>query len=171
MDLSIWDIQSTMPWTATALSNGVSISSILYLHMLTGAPVDGKNHACGEDSDCINRATKMECVDGDCNCGVRCQNQRFQRRQYANVSVIKTEKKGYGLRANTDLNPNDFIFEYIGEVINEPTFRRRTYTYAEEGIKHFYFMSLTKSEFVDATKKGNLGRFCNHSCNPNCYVD
>ena len=112
----------------------------------------------------------MECM-GDCNCGVRCQNQRFQRKKYANVSVIKTERKGYGLRANTDLNPNDFIFEYIGEVINEPAFRRRTYQYNEEGIKHFYFMSLTKNEFVDATKKGNLGRFCNHSCNPNCYVD
>ncbi|KAG0652403.1 Histone-lysine N-H3 lysine-36 specific [Hyphodiscus hymeniophilus] len=132
---------------------------------------DGKNHACGEDSDCINRATKMECVDGDCNCGLECENQRFQRRQYANVSVIRTEKKGYGLRVNTDLQPGDFIFEYIGEVINEPTFRRRTIQYDEEGIKHFYFMSLTKNEFVDATKKGNLGRFCNHSCNPNCYVD
>ncbi|CZR54666.1 related to histone-lysine N-methyltransferase [Phialocephala subalpina] len=131
----------------------------------------GINHACGEDSDCINRATKMECVDGDCNCGTDCQNQRFQRKQYANVSVIKTDKKGYGLRANTDLSPGDFIFEYIGEVINEPTFRRRTIQYDQEGIKHFYFMSLTKSEFVDATKKGNLGRFCNHSCNPNCYVD
>jgi len=113
----------------------------------------------------------MECVDGDCNCGAGCQNQRFQQKQYADVSVIKTEKKGYGLRVNTDLRPNDFIFEYIGEVINEPTFRRRTIQYDEEGIKHFYFMSLTKSEFVDATKKGNLGRFCNHSCNPNCYVD
>ena len=132
---------------------------------------DGKNHACGEDSDCINRATKMECVDTECNCGDGCQNQRFQQKQYAQVSVIRTEKKGFGLRADADLQPNDFIFEYIGEVINEATFRRRMVQYDDEGIKHFYFMSLTKSEFVDATKKGNLGRFCNHSCNPNCYVD
>jgi SET domain-containing protein len=138
---------------------------------LTLGAGDGQNHACGEDSDCINRATKMECVDDECNCGAGCQNQRFQRKQFAKVSVIKTEKKGYGLRADTDLEPNAFIFEYIGEVINEPVFRRRTIQYDEEGIKHFYFMSLTKSEFVDATKKGNLGRFCNHSCNPNCYVD
>jgi histone-lysine N-methyltransferase SETD2 len=113
----------------------------------------------------------MECVDGDCNCGSGCQNQRFQRQQFANVSVIKTEKKGFGLRATVDLQPNDFVFEYIGEVINEPTFRRRMMQYDREGIKHFYFMSLTRTEFVDATKKGNLGRFCNHSCSPNCYVD
>jgi SET domain-containing protein len=108
---------------------------------------------------------------GSCNCGEGCQNQRFQRKQYAKVSVIRTEKKGYGLRADTDLQPNDFIYEYVGEVINEPTFRSRMLKYDREGIKHFYFMSLTKNEFVDATKKGNLGRFCNHSCNPNCYVD
>ncbi|TVY36643.1 Histone-lysine N-methyltransferase,H3 lysine-36 specific [Lachnellula subtilissima] len=132
---------------------------------------DSKNHACAEDSDCINRATKMECVDNNCNCGNDCQNQRFQRKQYANVSVIKTEQKGYGLRANTDLKAHDFIFEYIGEVINSAVFNKRRYQYDDEGIKHFYFMSLTIREFVDATKKGNLGRFCNHSCNPNCYVD
>ena len=112
----------------------------------------------------------MECV-GDCGCGADCQNQRFQRQQFADVTVFKTEKKGYGLRANTNLNPNDFIYEYIGEVINEAHFRKRMVQYDEEGIIHFYFMSLTKGEFVDATKKGNLGRFCNHSCNPNCYVD
>ncbi|KAI8943619.1 hypothetical protein NX059_012515 [Plenodomus lindquistii] len=128
------------------------------------------NRACGEDSDCINRATKMECV-GDCTCGRKCQNQRFQRKQYADVTVIKTDKKGFGLRANKDMAPGDFVFEYIGEVIDERTFRRRMLQYDHEGIKHFYFMSLTKGEFVDATKKGNLGRFCNHSCNPNCFVD
>ncbi|EGD92716.1 histone-lysine N-methyltransferase [Trichophyton tonsurans CBS 112818] len=133
-------------------------------------PKTGINEACGEDSDCINRATKMECVD-NCGCGDNCQNQRFQKRQYADVTVIKTEKKGFGLRANTDLRPNDFIFEYIGEVINEPQFRKRMIQYDDEGIKHFYFMSLNKGEFVDATRKGNLGRFCNHSCNPNCYID
>lgn len=112
----------------------------------------------------------MECGE-DCGCGAACQNQRFQQRQYADVTVIKTEKKGYGLRTNTELKPNDFIFEYIGEVIGENAFRKRMQNYDEEGIKHFYFMSLTKGEFVDATKRGNLGRFCNHSCNPNCYVD
>lgn len=146
-------------------------SNISHFRSLTGRIGDGKNHACGEDSDCINRATKMECIDYECNCGSGCKNQRFQRKQFAQVSVIRTEKKGYGLRADSDLRAHDFIFEYIGEVINEPTFRRRTIQYDEEGIRHFYFMSLTKNEFVDATKKGNLGRFCNHSCSPNCYVD
>ncbi|PWY70188.1 SET and WW domain protein [Aspergillus heteromorphus CBS 117.55] len=133
-------------------------------------PSISRNVACGEDSDCINRATKIECM-GDCGCGPECQNQRFQRREYAPVAVIKTEKKGFGLRAEADLRPHQFIFEYVGEVINEGQFRRRMRQYDEEGIKHFYFMSLSKGEFVDATKKGNLGRFCNHSCNPNCYVD
>ena len=112
----------------------------------------------------------MEC-SSDCNCGDNCQNQRFTRGLFANVSVILTEKKGYGLRANVDLKPHDFIFEYIGEVIAENAFRKRMVAYDDEGIKHFYFMSLSKGEFVDATKRGNLGRFCNHSCNPNCYVD
>ncbi|KAJ5263800.1 Histone-lysine N-methyltransferase H3 lysine-36 specific [Penicillium angulare] len=130
----------------------------------------GQNLACGEDSDCINRATKIECV-GDCGCGPDCQNQRFQKKQYAKVSVIDTGDKGYGLRAETNLEAHQLIYEYVGEVVGESQFQRRRRDYDAQGIRHFYFMSLNKGEFVDATKRGNLGRFCNHSCNPNCYVD
>lgn len=144
--------------------------SLIFVYSML-SDTDGKiNHACGEDSDCINRATRIECLN-DCGCGRDCQNQRFQRKEYANVAVIKTAKKGYGLRAESEIRPHQFIYEYIGEVINEGNFRRRMIQYDKEGIKHFYFMSLNKGEFVDATKKGNLARFCNHSCNPNCYVD
>lgn len=38
------------------------------------------------------------------------------------------------------------IYEYIGEVVAEKTFRKRMQAYADEGIKHFYFMMLQKEE-------------------------
>ncbi|KAK9456366.1 hypothetical protein V1511DRAFT_277238 [Dipodascopsis uninucleata] len=134
--------------------------------------IDGSiNIACDEMSDCINRMTSMECVDGECSCGDRCRNQRFQRKEYAPVDVIQTQKKGYGLRAKENILLGTFIYEYIGEVIDEVRFRRRMQQYDEQGIKHFYFMMLQKGEFVDATQRGCLARFCNHSCNPNSYVD
>ncbi|KAL7268783.1 histone methyltransferase set2 [Rhizina undulata] len=172
--------------TADATSTFTVIESCIYSNKYIGdADQDGevmscdckeewdgnRNFACDENSDCINRLTSMECTQHDCGCGKECQNQRFQRREYADVSVIKTEKKGFGLRANVDLRANTFIYEYIGEVIDEGKFRRRVEKYDSRGIKHFYFMSLGKNEFIDATEKGCLARFCNHSCNPNCYVD
>ncbi len=38
------------------------------------------------------------------------------------------------------------IYEYIGEVVAERTFRKRMQQYASEGIRHFYFMMLQKDE-------------------------
>lgn len=63
------------------------------------------------------------------------------------------------------------MYEYIGEVIGEKRFRQRQIDYEQQGEKHFYFMMLQKGEYIDATKKGGFGRFINHSCEPNCYVD
>ena len=130
------------------------------------------NMSCGEDSDCINRLTSIECTnENSLNCGRNCRNQRFQRKEYAKVDVIQTEKKGYGLRAKENIYPGTFISEYIGEVIDESRFRKRMREYEQQGIRHFYFMMLQKGEFIDATKKGCFARFCNHSCRPNSYVD
>lgn len=133
--------------------------------------IDGVNHACGPDSDCINRLTNIECVNGQCDCGESCQNQRFQRREYADISVFLTEKKGYGVRANVDIPANTFIIEYMGDIIDSIEYKSRKEKYDAEGIKHFYFMMIQDNEIIDATKRASLARYCNHSCSPNAYVD
>ncbi|CAO3659773.1 unnamed protein product [Rhizopus microsporus] len=132
--------------------------------------IDDPDAACGDDNHCINRMMFMECTAEDCACGRYCRNRRFQLRQYARVDVIRTEKKGFGLRALTDLPTNSFIMEYIGEVIPNHEFIRRTKEYEASGLQHYYFMTLKTDEIIDATRKGCLARFINHSCNPNCVT-
>ncbi|KIY47634.1 hypothetical protein FISHEDRAFT_66005 [Fistulina hepatica ATCC 64428] len=131
---------------------------------------NARDDACGEDSDCINRLTQVECLPDDCRCGAYCLNQRFQKQEYADIEIVLTEKKGFGLRAERDLPKDAFIYEYVGDIVGSSSFKKRMREYAEEGIRHFYFMMLQKDEFIDATKSGGIGRFANHSCNPNCYV-
>ncbi|KAI0248399.1 hypothetical protein BJV78DRAFT_1379249 [Lactifluus subvellereus] len=136
--------------------------------MTCECPPNGSDEICVED--CINRLTQVECLPGDCKGGAFCMNQRFQRQEYAKIDIVQTEKKGFGLRAAQDMSKDTFIYEYVGDVVSNPTFIKRMREYGEEGIKHFYFMMLQKDEFIDATKRGGIGRFANHSCNPNCYV-
>lgn len=104
--------------------------------------VSDPSDACGHDSDCINRLTQVECLPEDCRCRSHCQNQRFQRKQYAPLEIVLTEKKGFGLRAGEDLRKDTFIYEYVGDVVNQPALLKRMRQYAEEGIRHFYFMAL-----------------------------
>lgn len=49
-------------------------------------------------------------------------------------------------------------------------FSKRAKGYSESGQRHFYFMSLNKDEVIDATKRGGVARFINHSCDPNCLL-
>ncbi|KAF9109112.1 histone methyltransferase set2 [Mortierella sp. AM989] len=130
---------------------------------------DPRWKACGPD--CINRNLLVECIEDDCPCGSYCLNRRFQTKQNAHVDVVKTEKKGYGLRAMEGLAPGTFVMEYIGEVLPHSSFVKRTREYSQAGVEHFYFMSLQSDEVIDATKRGCLARFINHSCSPNCHLE
>ncbi|XP_008069424.1 histone-lysine N-methyltransferase SETD2 [Carlito syrichta] len=121
--------------------------------------------ACGED--CLNRLLMIEC-SSRCPNGDYCSNRRFQRKQHANVEVILTEKKGWGLRAAKDLPSNTFVLEYCGEVLDHKEFKARVKEYARNKNIHYYFMALKNDEIIDATQKGNCSRFMNHSCEPNC---
>lgn len=60
--------------------------------------------------------------------------------------------------------------EYCGEVLSSILFHKRTLEHAKNNAKHFYFMSLKTGEYIDASKKGNISRFMNHSCFPNCAL-
>ena len=123
--------------------------------------------ACGASANCINRELFIECNGEECPCQNRCQNQRFQNRQYAQVKVIETPGKGFGLFVCEDLKPGNLIIEYVGEVVDQEQMGRRAEKYAKLGQPHFYFMTLRPNQIIDATCKGNLSRFMNHSCSPN----
>lgn len=57
--------------------------------------------------------------------------------------------------------------EYVGEVVDPKDFRRRAKEYSKDKNKHYYFMALKSDQIIDATMKGNVSRFINHSCDPN----
>jgi histone-lysine N-methyltransferase SETD2 len=80
------------------------------------------------------------------------------------------ESKGIGLLTLDPLESGDLIGEYLGEVVNEEKLHlRQQQVYM--GEKHRYLMALGRKEFIDATRKGGLVRFMNHSCDPNCHVE
>lgn len=95
---------------------------------------------------------------------------RFQRRECPSLEVIYTDQKGCGLKALTKIKHGQFIIEYVGEIVSKTQFLKRTSAYQKEGITHHYFMSLNQGEIIDATRKGGLSRFINHSCDPNSIL-
>nr|XP_023923957.1 histone-lysine N-methyltransferase ASHH1-like isoform X2 [Quercus suber] len=122
--------------------------------------------ACGER--CLNVLTSTECTPNYCPCGVYCKNQRFQKCAYAETKLFKTQGRGWGLLADKDIKAGQFIIEYCGEVISWKEAKRRSHAYETQGLKDAFIISLNGSESIDATKKGSLARFINHSCQPNC---
>lgn len=124
---------------------------------------------CGDE--CLNRILNIECDPGTCPCGDFCSNQQFQNRRYAKMEWTRCGKKGYGLKMLENLSAGQFLIEYVGEVLDMQTYEKRQREYASMGQRHFYFMTLDGGEVIDARAKGNMGRFINHSCNPNCRTE
>ncbi|MFH4983081.1 hypothetical protein AB6A40_009790 [Gnathostoma spinigerum] len=121
---------------------------------------------CGPE--CINREIYMEC-GSRCPSGNRCTNRQFQNKTYANVEAFDAGIKGWGLQAKEPIAANQFIMEYVGEVISAEEMIRRGKRYGKDpNHRHHYLMALKNGAVIDATVKGNISRFINHSCDPNC---
>ncbi|XP_050438298.1 histone-lysine N-methyltransferase NSD2-like isoform X2 [Adelges cooleyi] len=129
-----------------------------------------KPNPCGPDSDCINRMLMFECQARLCPAGDKCNNQRFEKTLYPTMEPFLTGDRGWGLRILEDIKEGSFVIEYVGEVIDEEEFKNRCLEMQNQNEHNYYFLTIDNHRMIDAGPKGNLSRFMNHSCEPNCVA-
>ena len=130
-------------------------------------------HECG--SDCLNVQTSVECDDEICGNGPYCGNRQAQNGESASVVLLEPDKtggKGWGLSTTNKLRAEEYLLEYIGEVITADEHARRTMEHIRTNPNDHstYAAHLRGNLIIDARWKGNMARYINHSCNPNCEL-
>lgn len=124
---------------------------------------------CGYNSKCLNRIVMYECDPDTCPAGTSCQNQLFKYQKYPKIQEISLDNnRGSGLVTLEDLYAGQFVVEYVGEVIDQKEFQSRLDFKLKQKDENFYFLTLNSEYTIDAGPKGNIARFMNHSCEPNC---
>jgi histone-lysine N-methyltransferase SETD1 len=76
----------------------------------------------------------------------------------------------WGVFADEDICAGEMIVEYRGEIISHAVAERREIEYENAKIGSDYMFRIDGSYVCDATKQGNVARFINASCDPNCYT-
>ena len=114
-----------------------------------------KNQFC--ERGCMNRMSSTECNSNYCLVGDKCRNQRFQNKEWSLVEILKAGKKGWGLYAQQDIEKDQFVIEYCGEIINQIQVKQRLKE-IYFGSKKFFILSLGGGELIDATIYGSKAR-------------
>jgi len=68
------------------------------------------------------------------------------------------------------INENDIVVEYRGVLIGNATADKREKEYEKAKIGSDYMFRIDKEIVCDATYFGNVARFINASCDPNCFT-
>ena len=84
------------------------------------------------------------------------------------VKFARSAIHNWGLYAMENIAMNDMIIEYVGEKLRQSVADLRERRYLKSGIGSSYLFRIDDNTVVDATKKGGIARFINHSCMPNC---
>ncbi|KAL9085503.1 MAG: hypothetical protein Q9165_007548 [Trypethelium subeluteriae] len=93
-------------------------------------------------------------------------NQLKKRKKL--VKFDRSAIHNWGLYAEEPITANDMIIEYVGEKVRQRVADLREIRYTKQGIGSSYLFRIDEDTIVDATKKGGIARFINHSCTPNC---
>lgn len=124
----------------------------------------GSNAVCGRDCHC---GMLLSSCSSGCNCGSACVNKPFHHRHTKKMLLVQTEKCGSGVVADEDIKQGEYIIEYVGEVIDDKTCEERLWKMKHRGETNFYLCEINRDMVIDATYKGNMSRYINHSCSPN----
>lgn len=84
------------------------------------------------------------------------------------VKFARSAIHNWGLYAMENLAKDDMIIEYVGEEVRQQISELRERRYLQSGIGSSYLFRIDENTVIDATKKGGIARFINHSCMPNC---
>lgn len=75
---------------------------------------------------------------------------------------------GWGVFATRPIPKNKRIVDYAGELIDHKESFKREVRYMRRG--QIWCFEVNRRWVRDANVGGNVARFINHSCTPNCYV-
>jgi histone-lysine N-methyltransferase SETD1 len=90
------------------------------------------------------------------------------KKRKKHVKFERSAIHGWGLYADENIGINELIIEYVGEKVRQKVADMREIRYDKQGVGSSYLFRMADDEIVDATKKGGIARFINHSCDPNC---
>ena len=83
--------------------------------------------------------------------------------------IVRKRSKlhGWGVFAAEPINKNKIIIDYAGELISNKESDPREDKYLNQGC--IWVFRVNSRWARDANVGGNIARFINHSCTPNCY--
>ena len=85
--------------------------------------------------------------------------------------IVRKRSKlhGFGVFASQSINKNTRIIDYAGELIHNSRSGVREARYLKQGC--IWVFRVNRAWSRDAGVGGNIARFINHSCTPNCWIE
>jgi len=90
-----------------------------------------------------------------------------QGRRGPRIVVRRSRIHGRGVFARRLIRADETVCEYKGEIISEAEIARR-YPENMQGVNHTFVFGVEFDRNIDGGTKGNIARWINHSCSPNC---